>query len=235
MTETNCLDKLRDRLGDLSKYSNTCWKCIVTFDENKLSYEWEQTHKFKISLTTPPKIKDINMFCDSFGQCYCETGIMNHHLIQHINSKKFYFIGSSCINHFKEDGGTGLKRVCINCNMPNRCKSLRCKNCRILCVMHNEFHDNNLVCYRCIFCSDISHTSLFKYMCFTCTKDDLKLKMGNSPSFKSKYLTVWKCFNDNDYMNWLCNQRWFKYKNEWNLYQTYMGIKQIKDSMASIN
>lgn len=238
---------LRERLGNLKNYSNTKWKYIADPEEG--IYEWERDGVLETEFETHPDVNDVHQLNKNFNQCYCNTYIQNHHLIQHNETKEFYFVGSHCIHQFNKNGGTGLKRVCIECRQPNRCHSLRCKNCRIKCLIHKEFHRDNSVCYRCNIC-DLDHSdSIVHYQCVSCYvyadikldmnrcfrcfphyKKLIKQQMAKEPSFKSKYKRIYDMFIDSRYMNFLNEQEWFQKRYEYNLYQTYLELKAIRQS-----
>lgn len=244
---TSKIKLLKSRLGDLKDYSNTKWKYSINFD--KKTYEWTRDGILITEFQTHPDIDDVHKYQDRLGQCYCETPIHYHHLVQHNETKKFYFVGSHCIHQFNKDGGTGLKRTCIDCRKPNRCHTLRCKSCRIKCLIHDEYHDDNSVCYRCNICMLDHSDSIVHYQCVSCYvyadikldmnrcfrcfphyKKLIKQQMAKEPSFKSKYKRIYDMFIDSRYMNFLNEQEWFQKRYEYNLYQTYLELKAIRQS-----
>lgn len=180
--------KLEKELGDLTKYRNTGWY----YDGGIWEKYWGESSE--LEMVSPPT--KMEKYADN--RCKCGTKIDYHFLIEHMETKDLYFVGSKCINNFFLNG---LKRLCIQCNKPNRCKTLRCKNCRVKCTIHGEYHRDNKQCN------------------FTQSQDIIDSKH----SFNSKYNTVRECFKDENYMNWLLTNSWFKYKPEYHLYNEYQN------------
>ena len=182
------LQNLINALGDLSKYKSTMW----FYDMKLMMWNTSISEKFKLEITSPPHLDNINYEGNRLGMCFCRTDIRYHYLIQHIETKEFYFVGSSCIHRFNGQGGTGLKRTCSECHKPNKCFSLRCKVCRVKCKLHKEYHDDNSQCEVCDQCNKIHATKDF------CTT----IKFGK---YYGQYI---ECiyFKDYDYVRWLRNQ-----------------------------
>ena len=229
-------EKLIAALGNLDDYDLTGWKYVLRNfeDYGEGLWMWDKP-TFKPKLEKHPRIDEVNH--EDYNFCHCATPIVHHILIQHKETKKFYFVGNICKKRFMKEvirkcikcdqpnqcqsllcipcKNDAKIRRCVKCNNRNRCKSLHCKDCRIKCNIHKGFHDNNLQC--CIKCNK-SNDSDSMY-CRPCSIEDI---LKEKPSFNSKYKTIRECFEDRSYITWLLNQEWFKRRKEYNLYQIYV-------------
>lgn len=215
---TTKLDKLKAVLGDLTKYRKCHW---VYSTENNRNHGWYKTvRKNKILMESPPN----DMETKAIQVCHCSTPITKHFLIQNVDTEELFFIGTDCYAKYI-DPENKLNRTCIQCNKPNKCISLRCKNCRVECPIHKEFHDDNSIC---------SNRKEFNYDSdYYDSDDDIKPPLptkpqispfNRAPSFKCKYTTLEKLFSDSGYMNWLKTKEWFYDRPESDLYIKFLQL-----------
>lgn len=98
-------------------------------------YSWSAMDKSP-TLNLPKSLPSVRDYC------HCTTPIKINCLIQHKDSKQYVIVGNVCIRKL----GVRMIRTCIDCNQANRTRTLRCIDCRIKCVVHNTYHDNNDNC-----------------------------------------------------------------------------------------
>lgn len=122
-----------DHVGKLgSRYENYS---IDTDDANQsicIAKKW-------ISFDLPiPNTKPIHN-----GVCLCEQNIIYHHWIKHIKNEDYQLVGSCCIDKFMNVKG----KSCMDCHKShNNRKSNYCNECRIICSVHHDYHEDNKDC-----------------------------------------------------------------------------------------
>lgn len=104
-------------LGDLRDYTGTGWYYSTDPDD----WGW----KPRLSSGAFEELPREDQQPEATNYCQCKKYIVNHHLIRHLTTGEYFFVGCVCIKHFK-----GLQRRCPACRNPHRCKTEYCKNCR---------------------------------------------------------------------------------------------------------
>lgn len=127
---------LRKYLGNFDEYIYTGWK-FANGLADLADVGWVSTWKIHIYELEDLKKKNIPTL---LSRCHCTTPIVWNCLIMHVPTGRLEFVGSTCMQRFDMN-----KRRCPQCSVVNRCKTIRCDKCRVLCKYHNCFHDDNAV------------------------------------------------------------------------------------------
>jgi uncharacterized protein (DUF3820 family) len=123
---------LEEALNGLDNWIYTGWFTHYNGEWSEFEQVWKNpTHNaIDFSKVPEPKLK-----------CHCQTNILNAFIIYRSETDEYALVGSECIKLFSQ-----LRRLCVDCNKPNRCHTLRCKDCRNKCEYHNTYHVDNRVC-----------------------------------------------------------------------------------------
>lgn len=140
------IDGLADELKvpmdsiDFSRdFANTGWQ----FDSREELNGWEKmSDKLDIpSLEELLELSPEKKLPEPKHHCYCTTHIHVNALIQHLQTKRLFFVGRICV------WKCGLlKHTCYDCYAKTRCFTRRCHKCRVKCNLHDKYHDDNRYC-----------------------------------------------------------------------------------------
>jgi len=127
---------LKAYLGNFDEYIFTGWMFGNGFIDMSKREAWKCRWTRSIYALETFKIGDMPT---PLSRCHCTTPILWNCLIRHVRTGRLEFVGSTCMKYFDD------KRRCTKCLVVNRCKTIRCDKCRVLCKYHNCFHDDNAV------------------------------------------------------------------------------------------
>jgi hypothetical protein len=130
MSDNVKLMKLIAYLGVLSEYELT-GLVFTNNSKTPTSYRWKN-HSYEAS--------DFEKIPDILSHCSCGTKITNNCLIRHIPSGRLEFIGLVCAKYININF-----RTCITCHKPNLCRTKLCADCRKLCKVNSDLHEENNV------------------------------------------------------------------------------------------
>jgi hypothetical protein len=106
------LIKLIEYLGDLREYEFTG----LIIDQKIWIQHWKSP-KYQLGV-----FKNLPEFRT---HCPCSTKIVKNCLIRHISTGRLEFIGYNCAEEYRM-----MRKLCVDCNEVNRCKTNRCADCR---------------------------------------------------------------------------------------------------------
>lgn len=186
---------LIDHLGPLEDYFFTGWYRSNGKEANWRCVWLNPIHKLDHSNLPEPILR-----------CHCSTKLKFNYLIKHKTSDRVEFVGSVCIKRFGD-----MTKKCIKCFKTNKCKTSRCKDCRIKCELHDEYHEDNIDHMKCQKCDYRLHYG----RCIRCEvrqKNELRQKEEEEEikqaktfmpygKYKGRELE-WVMFNDTSYFNW---------------------------------
>lgn len=79
--------------------------------------------------------------CDYDSYCPCGVRIKYRYHIVHDGNGTEHWIGSKCATRV----GIYVGKLCLTCGGPNKMKTKHCGECRIKCLFHKKYHDDNII------------------------------------------------------------------------------------------